>query len=113
MKLIFKILFILFAVASISEAKLSSYRVAFETMSCEGESGFATVDIERIDKIQTAECSYKGKKLKKLLVTKNGTYVTYTLTYEEAKSVMQDVKLYNRMRLKMMENSNTLLIEKE
>lgn len=112
MKLIFKTILILLVTMSMADAKLASYRVAFETISCEGESGFATVDIESIDKIQNAGCSYKGKKLKKLLVTKNGSYVTYILTYEEAKSVIQDVKLYNRMRLKMMENSNTLVIEK-
>lgn len=112
MKLLLKIALVLLVISSLSYAKSASYQVAFETTSCEGESGFATVDIQSIDKIQTAQCSYEGKKLKKLLVNKNGTFVTYTMTYEEAKSVMQDVKLYNRMRLKMMENSSTLVIEK-
>jgi len=112
MNILLKIIFLLLVSFSFSYAKSASYQVAFETMSCEGESGFATVDIESIDKIQNASCRYEGKKLKKLLVNKNGTYVTYTMTHEEAKSVMQDVKLYNRMRLKMMENSSTLVIEK-
>jgi len=105
-------MFILLVVFGTIYAKPISYRVAFETISCTGEQGFATVDIESIDKIQTAECAYKGKKLQKLLVNKHGTYLVYTMTYEEAKSVMHDIKLYNRMRLKMMENSNTLVIEK-
>jgi hypothetical protein len=91
---------------------LDSYQVAFETTECSGEHGFATVEIADIDKIQSAGCRYEGKKLQKLLIRKNGTYETYTLTYDEAKAVMQDVKLYNRARLKMMENANTLVITK-
>ena len=112
MKILLKILFLLLISLNFSYAKSASYQVAFETTSCDGESGFATVSIESIDKIQNASCIYEGKKLKKLLVNKNGSYVSYTMTYDEAKAVMQDVKLYNRMRLKMMENSSTLVIEK-
>ncbi len=97
---------------SYSHAGVNSYQVAFETTECNGDSGFATVMIENIDKIKTASCLYEGKKLKTLLVRRSGTYATYTLTYDEAKSVMQDVKLYNRMRLKMMGNANTLIIDK-
>jgi hypothetical protein len=89
-----------------------NYQVAFETTECSGESGFATVNIESIDKIQSAGCVHEGKKLQKLLVRKGKSYTTYTLTHEEAKNVMQDVKLYNRARLKMMENANTLVITK-
>lgn len=112
MNLLLKILLILFVSFNISFAKSTSYQVAFETTSCNGEIGFATVDIENIDKIQSASCLYEGKKLKKLLVNKNGSYNTYTITTEEARAVMQDVKLYNRMRLKMMENSDTLIIDR-
>lgn len=103
---------ILFISLNVSYAKQLSYQVAFETTECDGETGFATVDIESIDKIQSASCIYKGKKLKKLLVHKNGSYHTYTITNAEARVIMQDVKLYNHMRLKMMENSNTLIIDK-
>ncbi len=106
-----KILILVSFLSSLTFA-LDSYQVAFETTECNGEHGFATVQIEDIDKIQSASCRYEGKKLQKLLVRKNGSYETYTLTYTEAKGVMQDVKLYNRARLKMMENANTLVITK-
>lgn len=112
MNLLLKVLLIVFVSFNISSAKSASYQVAFETTGCDGETGFATIDIESIDKIQSASCIYEGKKLKKLLVTKNGSYHTYTMTNDEARAVMQDVKLYNRTRLKMMENSNTLIIDK-
>ncbi|MEA2112177.1 MAG: hypothetical protein U9P71_09035 [Campylobacterota bacterium] len=53
-----------------------------------------------------------GKKLQKLLVRRGGSYATYTLTHSEAREVMKDVRLYNRTRLKMMENANTVVITK-
>jgi hypothetical protein len=112
MKMLIKIVIISLSLFSFLDAKSLPYQVAFETTSCDGETGFASVNIESINKIQSASCLYKGKKLKKLLVDKNGSFITYTMTYDEAKAVMQDVKLYNRMRLKMMENSSTLVIEK-
>jgi len=112
MNLIIKLLLSSIILVSMSYAKSTSYQVAFETTACDGETGFATVNIEDIDKIQSGSCLYEGKKLKKLLVNKNGSFVTYTMTNDEAKQVMLDVKLYNRMRLKMMENSSTLVIEK-
>jgi len=105
-------IFLLIGLLSAMLFSADNYQVAFETTECSGESGFATVNIESIDKIQSAGCLHEGKKLKKLLVRKGNSYATYTLTYEEAKNVMQDVKLYNRARLKMMENANTLVITK-
>jgi hypothetical protein len=105
-------LFIFISFLSSMLFSVESYQVAFETTECSGESGFATVNIESIDKIQSAGCLHEGKKLQKLLVRKGNSYATYTLTHEEAKNVMQDVKLYNRARLKMMENANTLVITK-
>ncbi len=112
MRPIFKILLLLSMLWSFSNAQVDSYQVAFETTECNGESGFATVAIEDIDKIQTASCLHEGKKLKKLLVRSAGSYATYSITHSEAKVIMQDVKLYNRMRLKMMQNSSTLIINK-
>lgn len=109
---LFKAILLLALSYSFSNADIDPYQVAFETTECNGESGFATVAIESIDKIQTASCLYEGKKLKKLLVRRGSSYVTYTITHAEARVIMQDVKLYNRMRLKMMENSNTLIIDK-
>lgn len=91
---------------------LDSYQVAFETTECNGDSGFATVKIEDIHKVQTASCLHEGKKLKKLLVRNGQSFITYTLTYDEVKAVMQDVKLYNRARLRMMENTKAIVITK-
>ncbi len=89
-----------------------SYQVAFETTECSGELGFATVEIKNIDRMESAGCRHEGKKLQKLLVRRGGSYATYTLTHDEAREVMKDVRLYNRARLKMMENANAVVITK-
>ena len=91
---------------------LDRYQVAFETTECNGDKGFATIDIARIERIESADCRYKGKKLQKMLVKKGGTYAVYMLTYDEAREVMRDIRLYNRAKLKMMQNSDTLVITK-
>jgi len=112
MKILIKtIVFSMLLFASTLSA-LEPYQVAFETTECNGDSGFATVEIGNIHKVQTASCMHDGKKLKKLLVKKGQSFITYTMTYDEAKAVMQDVKLYNRARLRMMENSNSIIITK-
>ncbi|MEA2091217.1 MAG: hypothetical protein U9O83_02495 [Campylobacterota bacterium] len=112
MHISFKILMVWMLLFSSLLAASESYQVAFETTECNGDSGFATVKIENIDKIKAADCLHEGKKLKQLLVRRGSSYVIYTLTENEAKNVMQDVKLYNRAKLKMMENSKTILITK-
>jgi hypothetical protein len=89
-----------------------SYQVAFETTECSGDLGFATVEIKNIDRIESAECRHEGKKLQKLLVRRRGSYVTYTLTHDEAREIMKDVRLYNRARLQMMQNANAVVITK-
>ncbi len=94
----------------------SEYQVIFETTSCNGESGFATVKVEDIYKIESAGCTVPGKpgeKLKQILVkNSSGSYDTFTLTQSEAKTVVSDIKLYMKAKLKSLENSSTLIINK-
>ncbi len=86
------------------------YQVAFETTECNGDKGFATVNIAKIDRIESDSCTYEGKKLQKMLVKKGDSYVVYHLTFQEAREVMKDIRLYNRTKLKMMERSSPVVI---
>ncbi|WP_201353371.1 hypothetical protein [Hydrogenimonas urashimensis] len=94
-----------------------SYQVMFETMSCDGETGFATAKIDEIYKVESADCyapDGSGQKLKKILVKKNnGTFHVFTLTAEEAKNVMKEMKDYMHARKKSLENSNTIIFRRE
>jgi hypothetical protein len=90
-----------------------SYQVVFETTSCTGDSGFASVAVENVYKVENGDCFAPGskKKLKKILVRNGkGSFDTFTLTAEEAKSVISDLKDYQRAKLKNLENAHTLII---
>ena len=90
------------------------YQVVFETMDCSGNTGFATVGAHEIYKINNGDCSNPedpGKKLKQLLVHDgHGSYNVYTLTQEEARSVMGDVKEYMKSRKGVLDRSNSVII---
>lgn len=92
------------------------FKVVFETTGCNGESGFATAKADAVYKIEDAGCSVpgeNGKPLKRILVRNDrGSFDTFTLTPEEAKNVIADVKTYMKARLKNLENANTLKITK-
>ena len=91
------------------------YQVVFETLECSGESGFATVEVDAIYKVESADCfspDNPEEKLKKLLVHDgSGSYIVYTLTQEEAKKVMADFRQYMKARLRLLEKSDMVIIK--
>ncbi len=107
-----KTLILVWALLVMSSVADEVYQVAFETTECSGEGGFATVGVDAIDRIKSAGCSVDGKKLMSMIVKKEGSYVTYTLSTQEAKSVMADVKAYMRARLEMLQRSTPVVITK-
>lgn len=95
----------------------SDYQVMFETMDCDGETGFATALVEDIHKIENAPCDNpEGKafeKLKQILIRNaTGSYDTLTLTAEESENVISEMRLYMKAKRKALENSSTLIIDK-
>lgn len=106
------------AIAAIMAGGLSadSYQVVFETTTCNGQSGFASVAADSVYKIENGDCLAPGsskEKLKKILVKNSkGSYDTFTLTASEVKNVVADLKAYQRARLKNLENANTLILRK-
>lgn len=111
--LFFPALFMLVLFSSQSRAD-DSYKVVFETMDCSGNTGFATVGPDEIYKVGNGDCTNPedpGKKLKQLLVHDGkGSYTVYTLTQEEARNVMQDVKEYMKARKGVLERSDSIII---
>ncbi|MBU0946326.1 MAG: hypothetical protein KJ804_03325 [Proteobacteria bacterium] len=107
------VLLILFLLSSPGVAD-DSYKVVFETMDCNGNTGFATVGPDEIYKVGEGDCSHPqnpGQKLKQLLIHDgNGSYKVYTLSQEEARNVMLDVKEYMRARKGVLERSESVII---
>jgi len=91
-----------------------SYKVVFETMDCSGNMGFATVGPDEIYKIGNGDCTDPDNpdhKLKQLLIHDgSGSYKVYTLTQEEARNVMRDVKEYMQARKGVLERSDSIII---
>ena len=110
--LLLSTLLMLFLISSHGYAE--DYKVVFETMDCSGNSGFATVGPDEIFKVQNGDCSdpdNPGKKLKQLLVHDgSGSYTVYTLTQDESRNVMRDMKEYMRARKGVLERSESVII---
>jgi len=91
-----------------------SYKVVFETMDCSGNTGFATVGPDEIYKVGNGDCTDPndpGKKLKQLLVHDgSGSYIAYSLTQDEARNVMLDVKEYMKSRKGVLDRSDAIII---
>lgn len=106
-------LLLLLALSSQASAD-DSYKVAFETIDCSGNIGFATVGPDEIYKVGDGDCTHPehpDQKLKQLLVHDgSGSYKVYTLSQEEARNVMRDVKDYMRARKGVLERSDSVII---
>ncbi len=91
------------------------YRVVFETIDCNGETGLATVEIERIYKIEPGDCTMPGQPgvhIKKMLVKNDkGSFDIFTLPPKEAEEVMKQVKAFMKAKLKSLEQSQSIIVE--
>ena len=94
-------------------AQASPYQVTFETTECNGDTGFTTVGVDQIFKIQAGDCSGPdGKQLKQMLVHDgSGSYLAYTLTEEEAKAVKNEVKAYMAARRGVLEKPGAVIVK--
>ena len=94
-------------------ANASSYQVTFQTTDCNGDTGFSTVGVEEIFKIQSAGCNGPdGKPLKQMLIHDgSGSYNAYTLTEEEAKNVNKEIKDYMTARRRALDQPGAVIIK--
>jgi hypothetical protein len=90
------------------------YKVIFETMDCSGNTGFATVGADEIYKMNNGDCTDPNdpaKRLKQLLVHDgSGSYIVYTLTQDEARNVMMEMKEYMKSRKGVLDRSDAIII---
>jgi hypothetical protein len=111
-RLLFSLL-VLFLITSLANGA-DSYKVIFETMDCNGNTGFATVGADEIYKMNNGDCTDPNdptKKLKQLLVHDgSGSYLVYSLTQDEAKNVMLEMKEYMRSRKGVLDRSDAVII---
>ncbi len=90
------------------------YKVVFETIDCDGKSGFLTISIESIYKIQDGDCNDPNspeQRLKQLLVHDgSGSYRSHSLGQDAAREVMDEVKAYMTARRSTLERADTIIL---
>ena len=108
----FVVLFFL-CLAMVGSAIASTYQVTFEITDCNGDTGFSTVGVDEVYKIQSAGCSGpEGAPLKQMLVHDgSGSYTAYTLTEEESKNVRKEIKDYMAARRGVLDRSNAIIVK--
>jgi hypothetical protein len=94
-------------------ATASTYQVTFETTDCNGDTGFSTVGVDEVYKIQSGGCSGpEGAPLKQMLVHDgSGSYTAYTMTDEESKNVRKEIKDYMASRRGVLDRSNAIIVK--
>lgn len=91
-----------------------SYRVVFETLDCNGSAGFAIIGPEQIYKIEDGDCSHPNnpkQRLKNMLIHDgSGSYKVFTLSQDEARKVINDVRDYMAAKKKALEGADSVII---
>ena len=106
-----------FAVST-ATAGVSDTQISFETTACDGSIGFASVDLEKIWRFNSAGCTAPDKPDEPLLqvLVKSDTGVTnyevYTVTPAEAESIQAQIKAHMEAKRKALEGGSTVIIDR-
>ena len=95
---------------------LKPYKVTFRTTDCAGDTGMASVEVDRIEKIRGVDCApdKSGLRLKQVLVRPRSTapgYEAFMVTAEDAGKIEKQIDEYMEARKKTLEGGKTLIIE--
>ena len=92
---------------------LKPYKVTFRTTDCAGDTGLASVDVDRIEKIRTLECSpgAGGRRIKQVLAKSASGYEVHSVTADEAEKIEKQINVYMDARRKAVEGGKTIIID--
>lgn len=111
-KVIYSALLFWFIISGVSYAE--TFKVAFQTKTCDGSNGFVSLPVESIYKIQEGDCvdpDNPSQKLQQILVHNgSGSYNIHSLGQDEARDVMDEVKAYMKARRNALERANTVIV---
>ena len=98
---------------------LTDFQVTFETTSCNGDMGFASVETDSIWRINATDCAspeHPGEKLMNVFVKSTSgltTYDIFTVTRQEAKHIQTQIRSHNESKSKSLENSAIIHLERD
>ncbi len=115
MKLRFLCILTFLAVLSLNTGTWAEtpYQVTFATQECNGDTGFATIGIDLIYKVESSGCTAAdGSQLKQLLVHNGaGSYDVYSVTEQESENIMKEIKAYMNARRGLLERSDAIIVK--
>ena len=111
---IFGTLFLVLVVA-VSASAGAPYMVTFQTTDCNGDTGIASVEINRIYRVETVECDppHQAAKRKQILViskTLHDSYDVFTVDEKEAINIQKQIHDYMDARRKLLENGSPIIL---
>jgi len=87
-------------------------KATFQTTDCAGTTGFASVDIDRIERLQPITCE-NGRKLKQVLVkSRTGSFEVHTVVETEAGKIEAQIQQVMESRRKALESGKTIHIDR-
>jgi hypothetical protein len=97
---------------------ISDTQVSFQTTECNGDAGFASVELERIWRIKAAGCAVPDKPDEQLMqvLVKSTTgltkYEVFTVAPAEAQYIQAQIKAHMDAKRKALEGGDTVIIDR-
>lgn len=87
-------------------------KVTFRTVDCAGATGLASVDVDRITRVQPYDCP-NGRKLRQVLTRGiAGVGDVYTVTEDESAKLEAQIERVMASRQKAIEQSRPIIIDR-
>jgi hypothetical protein len=94
---------------------ISDFQVTFKTTDCNGEEGLASVNVDKIYRIQSFQCGFGNQlQLKQVLVKSDSgisNYDIFTIRSEEVERIEKGIKSCMDARRKALEKGTSIVIE--
>ena len=94
--------------------ELSTYKISFKTLACDGSKGYASVDADKVEKIINSKCE-KGdaeKEVYQLLVDEGSSYQVFTVSQKEADRLMKRIDEFQDVKKEAIKDSANIIIRK-
>ena len=100
---------------SVKAGGISNFQVTFKTTDCNGEEGLASVNVDKIYRIQPFQCGFGNQlQLKQVLVKSDSgisNYDIFTIRAEETERIEKEIKSCMDARRKALEKGTSIVIE--
>jgi hypothetical protein len=98
-------------------ATVHAYQITFETTECNGDTGFAAVEVDRVYRVEADDCGPQqpGEKRKQVLVRASAgptRYDVFTVAEKEGQRIQNEIRKYNDARRRSLDRGGTIMIDR-